>query len=737
MPKPSHLIALALMLGLGASSLVHAQTAVPTLISADGTCSLETDKAYKAPGEAAVYYVSDDCKRRAFKNPDLFFTYFNSWNEVITDSRINGVGDHDLGFMPWGPQLEVKPGSLIKTVDNPNVYFVTEGPNGEELLPIDSEAAANEHGLSLSWVQDVDPRVINARRQSSDRLREGDAPPVGAVLQFGDAADLFQVEWNGSERQLTRIPDEETFRSRGLRFDRIAQRPQADETRIPLERMDAPSIRDVDDSRTGQQPTGPDAGNTSFVGGNTLTLTGVTLPSSDYMGSYTIDDADHGTEVTVTVSGDTRTIAANALPNHATGEFPNSGNPNAISAQSNSYSFPAVGAYTGTASWAREPGVAINGVKFEPETAERAECSTGETYKIEALQDMYDLGFDQNNAHVQPGGTYHYHGVSSLLVDNYDDGSSLVHVGFAADGHKMYYDTSGTAQPSWRLSTDSRSGTSCTYRGETRDLAGTTPDGTYVSDWVFDASTGNLDACNGAYVDGEYVYFITNEYPFISRCLQGSFSNSMGGGQSGPPSGSTSMGPGAYRPDMMGPPDRQGSRPTESTITTASCHNLEAGTAAYGYNQVLDADGVVKDPQGKPFQEGDSLRRVYTYVTNANERAYARIFSYMAPIRDALMCNFDSLTLTEWQRLTQILTVNGIKTTQDLSGTPKDQVYSTDGIFEHLSSGLDFHPMMKYLEEAELELKCLAFSGYDFTNPEGVNHCELHGLSEGSGIALP
>ena len=45
--------------------------------------------------------------------------------------------------------------------------------------------------------------------------------------------------------------------------------------------------------------------------------------------------------------------------------------------------------------------------------------------------------------------------------------------------------------------------------------------------------------------------------------------------------------------------------------------------------------------------------------------------------------------------------------------------------------------MLKYLEEAELELKCLAFKNFDFTNPEGENHCVVHGLAQGSGLLIP
>jgi hypothetical protein len=45
--------------------------------------------------------------------------------------------------------------------------------------------------------------------------------------------------------------------------------------------------------------------------------------------------------------------------------------------------------------------------------------------------------------------------------------------------------------------------------------------------------------------------------------------------------------------------------------------------------------------------------------------------------------------------------------------------------------------MMKYLEEAELELKCIAFQDFDFTNPEGDDHCAIHGLPAGQGLTLP
>ncbi len=249
------------------------------------------------------------------------------------------------------------------------------------------------------------------------------------------------------------------------------------------------------------------------------------LPDSGYLGSYQIDDTGFGTQVTVVVDeqAQTRTIESNTLPNHETGEFPNPGNPNTISAQDASWTYPTEPTYTGIASFARTPGVAINGVKFEPGTAERATCDSGEVYSIEAIQDVTDLGLDFNNAHVQPTGEYHYHGVSDLLVDLYSMDQDLVHVAFAADGHLIYYSKSDAYQASYRLGADEREGTNCTYSrpGSAEITFGSTKDGSLAEDWEYDPSYGDLDECNGITVNGEYIYLITDDYPYVPRCLMG------------------------------------------------------------------------------------------------------------------------------------------------------------------------------------------------------------------------
>jgi Ca2+-binding EF-hand superfamily protein len=196
----------------------------------------------------------------------------------------------------------------------------------------------------------------------------------------------------------------------------------------------------------------------------------------------------------------------------------------------------------------------------------------------------------------------------------------------------------------------------------------------------------------------------------------------------GRPGGSSLRGPGRSRAKFTTP------------------HVLDPAIVKEGHNLVVDSDGNDVPPQGRPIQQGYRLIRVDRFVENQNQRAYAKVFSIMAPIRDALIHHLDTTSSAQWKQFTSILEKNDIKTRQWVKGpTPRDNYYSSRGIFEHLRSAYagkipadtipgnfyadrDYHAMMKYLDEAELELKCRTFSpDFDFTNPEGVNPCPRPG----------
>jgi len=66
---------------------------------------------------------------------------------------------------------------------------------------------------------------------------------------------------------------------------------------------------------------------------------------------------------------------------------------------------------------------------------------------IEALSGARPLGIDQNSAHVQPNGAYHYHGVPTGLVALLGPQRPVL-IGWAADGFQIY--VQDAMRPSWR-----------------------------------------------------------------------------------------------------------------------------------------------------------------------------------------------------------------------------------------------------------------------------------------------
>lgn len=256
--------------------------------------------------------------------------------------------------------------------------------------------------------------------------------------------------------------------------------------------------------------------------------------------------------VTYAFTDDSINITGNGLPNHDTGDFPNDNNPNTISEQSVDKTVPRRPTYTGTATDARVFGITLGGIPFEPGTAEKDQA-TGWSIEAFNVTMIFGAGVDFNNAHVQPNGTYHYHGVPEVLITAEDNQHSNL-IGFAADGFPIYArygftdpaDSSSAIKemtPSWQLKSGTRQAgePSGNYNGD------------YTNDFEYVAGLGDLDECNGRltvtpeFPGGTYAYFLTEAFPFAGRCVKGQiaegFSTAPGGGalpngagaQQGPP----------------------------------------------------------------------------------------------------------------------------------------------------------------------------------------------------------
>ena len=166
-------------------------------------------------------------------------------------------------------------------------------------------------------------------------------------------------------------------------------------------------------------------------------------------------------------------------------------------------------------------------------------------------------------------------------------------------------------------------------------------------------------------------------------------------------------------------------------------HKLDVSVISYGYNVVVDQDGNILTPRAVPLHGGEQLMLTDEYQDDPNVREYAHIYTIMAPIRDTILYHFEETTKQEWLAITEVLVINNIKT-EPASEINGRSVLSTEQVYDYIASGeAEGSPVVRYLEEAGLELKCLAFIDFDFTNPEGNNHCEEHNLEMGSGIELP
>lgn len=243
-----------------------------------------------------------------------------------------------------------------------------------------------------------------------------------------------------------------------------------------------------------------------------------------------------------TCAAGVRTMTGNGIPDHAVvgGNFATP-----VGAQSLTVRFPLAptrGATT-TTPLRQAVGYVLNSVKLDPVTD--GTCSSTATstqrgggcvavmgrdpWNIEAMGGAFTFGTDENNAHTQPNGQYHYHGMPEGYVARQGSGARITLVGYAVDGFPVY------ARYGYATATDAASAVRVmkgSYRTKATPNAGrpsttTFPMGTFTQDWEYVDGLGDLDECNGRtgvtpeYPQGTYHYYITDTYPFIQRCYKG------------------------------------------------------------------------------------------------------------------------------------------------------------------------------------------------------------------------
>jgi hypothetical protein len=243
-----------------------------------------------------------------------------------------------------------------------------------------------------------------------------------------------------------------------------------------------------------------------------------------------------------TCSGSLRQLTGNGIPDHPVTDG-NFATP--ISTQSISTSMRLQPTNTGSqTSGAGNVGYVVNGVKLDPGTAGTcAATATGtgpgqgcvqiagnDPWRIEALGGAFTFGTDSSNAHVQPTGDYHYHGMPEGYITRLNKGQALTLVAWAKDGFPIYarygYTNPNDATSAIKVLRGSfqKKATPDTGRPANTSIF---PMGTFTQDYEYVAGSGDLDECNGRFgvtpefPTGIYHYYITDTYPFIQRCVKG------------------------------------------------------------------------------------------------------------------------------------------------------------------------------------------------------------------------
>jgi hypothetical protein len=237
-----------------------------------------------------------------------------------------------------------------------------------------------------------------------------------------------------------------------------------------------------------------------------------------------------------------RQLSANGIPDHPVGQFPNPGNPNTITEQNVSEVFtltPSQGESVQAVGGPRGPaGYVLNGVKIDADTAGSCDISgncsltsPNGAWNIEALgQGAFDFGEDENNAHVQPGGVYHYHGIPEGFLTKRGAGpDQMTLIGWASDGFPIYarYGYSDASDAGSNLEPMTGSYQLVDPVPSDRPSVETYALGTFKQDWEYVEGSGDLDECNGRFgvtpefPDGIYHYYATDSYPYFQRCLSG------------------------------------------------------------------------------------------------------------------------------------------------------------------------------------------------------------------------
>ena len=286
-------------------------------------------------------------------------------------------------------------------------------------------------------------------------------------------------------------------------------------------------------------------------------FTNTSADCADYANTYVanvsdvFNSRDFQADVNLTNEGNSCSLAVDGIPNHDMNDRSTGFNTDPAEVE-RTFTIPRNPSVAGSSTaltQSRYDGLMLNGAVidllsagcYSPNDSSAdgdgnvaSGCDTSDDWLVDPLGTTHKFGADTHNAHTQPDGTYHYHGNPNAMFDDNPGANGSPLIGWAADGFPIYgtyfldsqTNSVRKAVSGYTLKSGSRGTQSDTNPGGNYD-------GIYVDDYEF-TDAGDLDACNGMSVNGQYGYYVTDAYPWIIGCHSGtpdsSFDKGGGGG---------------------------------------------------------------------------------------------------------------------------------------------------------------------------------------------------------------
>ena len=269
---------------------------------------------------------------------------------------------------------------------------------------------------------------------------------------------------------------------------------------------------------------------------------------ADYVNTYKADVEDltrelgFEAEVMITSNASSCTMSSDNVPNHNFQE-PGTNFATQLSEQSNTFIINRNPQITESPTPLTQDvitGVMLNGVFIDMLSAGcynpthpradddgdvRSGCGQNSAWLLDPLGSG-KFATDSHNAHVQPDGSYHYHGNPNVIFDSNPGSKGSPLIGFAADGFPIY--GSYFLDPKTKEVREALSGYTLLagLRPSGEGNPGGKYDGRYEQDYEY-TNAGDLDECNGMTVNGQYAYYVTKDFPWIIKCFSGTPNSSF------------------------------------------------------------------------------------------------------------------------------------------------------------------------------------------------------------------